>query len=103
MQSFQKRQVQYVKRMWANEILEKAVTDKVWKLYWWTTGHRNYSIPALSRGLGQSPVIMHKEKYETLRTTLYQELSSLLIPIKADISCKQDNKISFKKVTYTEV
>ena len=28
-----KRQVQYAKRMWANEILEKAAADKVWKLH----------------------------------------------------------------------
>jgi len=28
-----KRQVQYAKRMWANEILEKAAADEVWKLH----------------------------------------------------------------------
>jgi len=37
--------------MWANETLEKVAADKVWKLYKWTTGHRNYFIPAISRGL----------------------------------------------------
>jgi len=89
--------------MWANETLEKAAADKVWKLHQWTTGHRNYPIPAISRGPGQSPAITHKEKCETLRATLYQEPPPLPIPIEADLSCRQDNKIPFEKVTYTEV
>ena len=75
----------------------------MWKLYQWTTGHRNYPIPAISRGPEQSPAIMHKEKYETLRAILYQEPPSLLIPIEADLLCRQDNKIPFEEVTYTEV
>ena len=98
-----KRQVQYAKGMWANETLEKATVDKVWKLHRWTTEHRNYPIPAISRGPGQSPAITHKEKYKTLRATLYQEPPLLPIPIEADLSCRQDNKIPFEKVTYTEV
>ena len=28
-----KRQVQYAKKMWANETLEKAVADEVWKFH----------------------------------------------------------------------
>ena len=28
---------------------------------------------------------------------------SLPVPIEADISCRQDNEITFKKVTYIEV
>ena len=55
-----KRQVQYAKGMWANETLEKATADEMWKLHRWTTGHRNYSIPAISRRPEQSPAIMHK-------------------------------------------
>ena len=46
---------------------------------------------------------MHKEKYETLRATLYQEPPPLLIPIEADLLCRQDNEIPFEEVTYTEV
>ena len=46
---------------------------------------------------------MHKEKCETLRTTLYQESPPLPIPIEADLSCRQDNEIPFEEVTYTEV
>jgi len=38
--------------MWANETLEKAAADEVWKLHQWTIGHRNYSIPAISREPG---------------------------------------------------
>jgi len=98
-----KRQVYYTKGMWANKTLEKAIADEVWKLHWWTTEHRNYPIPAISRGPGQSPAITHKEKYKTLRATLYQESSPLPTPIKADLLCRQDNKISFEEVTYIEV
>ena len=89
--------------MWANETLEKAAADEVWKLHWWTTEHRNYPILAISRGPGQSPAITYKEKYETLRATLYQEPLSLPIPIEADLLCRQDNEIPFEEVTYTEV
>ena len=89
--------------MWANETLEKAVADEVQKLHQWTIGHRNYSIPVISREPGQSPAITHKEKYKTLRATFYQESPSLPIPIEADLSCRQDNKIPFKEVTYTEI
>ena len=46
---------------------------------------------------------MYKEKCETLRAILYQEPSSLPISIEADLLCRQDNEIPFKKVTYTEV
>ena len=98
-----KRQVQYAKGMWANETLEKAVADKVWKLHQWTIGHRNYSIPAILREPEQSPAITHKEKCETLRAILYQEPPPLPISIEADLSCRQDNKIPFKEVTYIEV
>jgi len=101
--NFFKRQVQYAKGMWANETLEKAAADEVWKLHQWTTEHRNYSIPAISRGPEQSPAIMYKEKCETLRATLYQEPPPLPIPIEADLSCRQDNEIPFEEVTYTEV
>ena len=83
--------------MWANEILEKAAADKVWKLHQWTTGHRNYSILAISREPGQFPAIIHKEKCETFRATLYQEPSPLPIPIEADLSCRQDNKFPLRK------
>jgi len=60
-------------------------------------------ISAISRESEQFPAIMHKEKYKTLRATLYQEPSSLLILIEADLLCRQDNKISFEKVTYIKV
>ena len=89
--------------MWANETLEKATADEVWKLHRWTTEHRNYPIPAISRGPGQSPVITHQEKCETLKATLYQEPPPLPTPIEADLLCRQDNEIPFEKVTYTEV
>ena len=89
--------------MWANETLEKAVADKVWKIHQCTIEHRNYAILAISRETGQFLTIIYKEKYKTLRATLYQELLSLLTSIKADLSSRQDNEISFKKVTYTEV
>jgi len=89
--------------MWVNKTLEKVAADEVWKLHQWTTGHRNYSIPVISRGPGQSPAITYKEKYKTLRAILYQEPPLLLIPIEADLSCRQDNEIPFEEVTYTEV
>jgi len=66
-------------------------------------GYRNYPIPAISREPGWFPAITHKEKYKTLRIIFYQEPFPLLVPIKADLSYKQNNKISFEKVTYTEV
>jgi len=87
--------------MWANETLEKVTADEVWKLHRWTIGHRNYPILAISRGPEQSSAITHQEKCETLRATLYQE--PLPTPIEADLSCRQDNKIPFEEVTYTEV
>ena len=89
--------------MWANETLEKAAADEVQKLHRQTTEHKNYPIPTISRELEQSPIITHKEKCEILRATLYQEPSPLSISIKADLSCRQDNKIPFEKVTYIKV
>jgi len=89
--------------MWANETLEKAVADKVWKLHQWTTEYKNYPLSVISRGPEQSPTITHKEKYETLRATLYQEPPPLYTPIKANLLYKQDNEIFFEKVTYIEV
>jgi len=65
--------------------------------------HRNYPILVLSREPGQSPAITHKEKCKTLRATLYQESPSLPIPIEVHLLCRQDNKIPFEEVTYTEV
>ena len=73
------------------------------KLYQWTIGYRNYPILIISRGPEQSLTITYKEKCETLRATLYQESSFLPISIKADLLCRQDNKIFFEKVTYTKV
>jgi len=64
---------------------------------------QNYPILVLSREPGQSPAITHKEKCKTLRATLYQESPSLPIPIEANLLCRQDNKIPFEEVTYTEV
>ena len=89
--------------MWANETLEKAAADKVWKIHQQITEYRNYPISAISEEPEQFLTIIHKEKYKILRATLYQKPLSLPIPIKADLSCRQDNEISFKKVTYTEV
>jgi len=63
----------------------------------------NYPLLVILRGPGQSLAITHKEKCETLRATLYQEPLSFPTPIKADLSCRQDNKIPFEEVTYTEV
>jgi len=72
----------------------------VWKLYQWTTEHRNYLIPAISRGPEQLPTITHKEKCKTLRAIFYQEPPFLSISIKADLLCRQDNEIPFEEVTY---
>ena len=47
-----KKQVQYAKRTWANETLEKAIVDEVWKLHQWTIRYINYFILAISKRLG---------------------------------------------------
>ena len=46
---------------------------------------------------------MHKEKCKTLKAILYQEPLLLPISIEADLSCRQDNEISFEEITYIEV
>jgi len=57
----------------------------MWKIYQWTIEYRNYSILAILRGPEQFSAITHKEKYKTLKVTLYQEPFSLSISIEASL------------------
>jgi len=90
--------------MWANKTLErKSSSRQGMEASLMNNRTQNYPILVLSREPGQSPAITHKEKCKTLRATLYQESPSLPIPIEANLLCRQDNKIPFEEVTYTEV
>jgi len=81
--------------MWANKTLEKAAANEVWKLHRWITGHRNYPLPAISRGPGQSPAT--KKSVKLSEQPSIKNLPLFLPPSKLTYHVDKIMKFSLRK------
>ncbi|KAJ3562483.1 hypothetical protein NP233_g9541 [Leucocoprinus birnbaumii] len=101
--NFFKRQVRHAKSTWANEVLEEITSEEVWSVRKWTTGYRNYPMPAISRGSDCPPAVSHQDKCDVLRETLYQEPPPLPEPVQVDLNTRNPDEIPFVDITSNEV
>ena len=90
------------KRKWINDKLEKVTLDNIWAFTKWPKGIRQYPSPPISPGEGLPTAVLHEDKCNALRNTLFQPPP----PIHAeptDLEHGHPDDIAWEPISYAEV
>ena len=73
----------------------------MWNFHKWTTGKWTYTLPALARGDGGDPMVMHSDKCNLLRNTLFTPQPTLTDEPTIDLEPRADD-MEYHEVTKQE-